>query len=293
MTILLGQTSALVGIGTATVSAALHGVKATEQLRVGYDADNYFSVTVGSTGAVTLNAVGAGAAFVFSDDIYRRADNGKVFWGAGDDMAVYYDGTNANIDTDVVAASDLVIDCGTAKTLVLEVPVWNDANVGGMALRAGATTPPVTQWLDNLGASTGIYSLGMAALDEVNGAIEIPHDYKKGSDLYFHVHWGSNAAPSDTDYVKWTLTYSVTRGGATFPPATPIHKETAHDTQYEVMLSDFDAISGTNFKIGDQFNFNLKRVVADGAAYAGVAILMTVGLHYQTDTLGSRQIEAK
>jgi hypothetical protein len=74
--------------------------------------------------------------------------------------------------------SDLTINHATGKTLVINPTVYNDANVGGMALRAGVTTPPVTQWVDNLGANTGIYGLGFAALDEANGSIEILHDYK-------------------------------------------------------------------------------------------------------------------
>lgn len=57
-------------IGTgATVSARLHVTKTTEQLRVGYNSSNYYSTTVGSTGAVTWNAVGTGATFIFSDSI--------------------------------------------------------------------------------------------------------------------------------------------------------------------------------------------------------------------------------
>lgn len=58
-----------VGIGTTTISAKLHVISTTEQLRVGYDASNYYSATVGSTGVVTFNAVGAGQAFTFSDPI--------------------------------------------------------------------------------------------------------------------------------------------------------------------------------------------------------------------------------
>ena len=58
------------GFGTATSpSALIHGTKTTEQLRLGYDTSNYYSTTVGSTGIVTFNAVGAGAAFVFSDTV--------------------------------------------------------------------------------------------------------------------------------------------------------------------------------------------------------------------------------
>jgi len=43
--------------------------KTEEQLRLRYDASNYFSTTVSSAGAVTFNAVGASAGFTFSDDI--------------------------------------------------------------------------------------------------------------------------------------------------------------------------------------------------------------------------------
>ncbi len=58
------------GIGTgSTVSAFLHVKGTTEQGRFGYDASNYFSITVGSNGAVTLDAVGSGAGFTFSDTI--------------------------------------------------------------------------------------------------------------------------------------------------------------------------------------------------------------------------------
>lgn len=41
----------------------------TEQMRVGYDASNYFTTTVGSTGITTFDAVGSAHAFVFSDPV--------------------------------------------------------------------------------------------------------------------------------------------------------------------------------------------------------------------------------
>ena len=67
---LCSQGTNKVGIGhTGTPSAQLHIIKTTEQLRVGYDASNYFSTTVGSAGAVTFNAVGASAGFAFSDPV--------------------------------------------------------------------------------------------------------------------------------------------------------------------------------------------------------------------------------
>jgi hypothetical protein len=58
-----------VGIGTTAPSAKLHALSTTEQLRLGYDSSNYVSTTVGSTGAVTFDAVGSGASFTFSDPV--------------------------------------------------------------------------------------------------------------------------------------------------------------------------------------------------------------------------------
>lgn len=46
------------GLGTTTVSAKLHAIKTTEQLRLGYDATKYVSHTVDSSGNVLIDAVG-------------------------------------------------------------------------------------------------------------------------------------------------------------------------------------------------------------------------------------------
>jgi hypothetical protein len=62
-----------VGIGTTSPSAKLHAVSTTEQLRLGYDASNYLSTTVNASGLVTLDAVGSGAAFAFSNPVTATA----------------------------------------------------------------------------------------------------------------------------------------------------------------------------------------------------------------------------
>ncbi len=57
-------------IGASTAPTAQLQVRATtEQMRLDYDASNYYSVTVGSSGGVTFDAVGSGAKFTFSDSI--------------------------------------------------------------------------------------------------------------------------------------------------------------------------------------------------------------------------------
>lgn len=57
--VILYNLSGNVGVGTSTtISARLHTVSTTEQLRIGYDASNYSSLTVGSTGNLTLTTTG-------------------------------------------------------------------------------------------------------------------------------------------------------------------------------------------------------------------------------------------
>lgn len=58
-----------IGLGTAAASAYWHVLGTTEQLRLAYDASNYFSTTVGSTGTTTFDAIGSGAAFNFNDNV--------------------------------------------------------------------------------------------------------------------------------------------------------------------------------------------------------------------------------
>lgn len=58
-----------IGVFSAEPSARLHVIHTSEQLRLAYDASNYLSTTIGSTGAVTFDAIGAGAAFTFSDSV--------------------------------------------------------------------------------------------------------------------------------------------------------------------------------------------------------------------------------
>lgn len=180
-------------------------------------------------------------------------------------------------------------------------PMYNDVNVGGLVLRTGGTAPGVVQILDNDGDNTGIYTVGFAVNEEGSGVMEIPHDYKEGTDLVFHVHWGANDAPSGTDNVRWQVTYSISRDSNTFPDSTAVAADdVAYDTQYEWLRTDVATITGStggvdggNIKIGDQFHFSIKRIAAVVDAFGGEALVASIGFHYQTDTFGSRQIGTK
>ena len=249
------------------------------------------------------------------------ADSQKIILGADDDAEIYYDGSKLIIDDTinqtisladnnltttggVTAGASTFGDGGTTDYSQFEADgtlefngaatVWKDANVGAAMLsKPAASQPTETQFVDEAAANTGIYALGFAVGDKVSGTIEIPHDYKEGSDLTFHVHWQGAAAPTGTDYVQWRLTYTVGVVGATLDATATMDTADTAVTQYNFNLTDFAAITGTNYNIGEQFLFTLERVAATGDAYAGVAIVATVGFHYEVDTVGSRQIITK
>jgi acetyltransferase-like isoleucine patch superfamily enzyme len=84
-----------VGIGTgATVSAKLHVIATSEQLRIGYDAANYGQCVVTSTGNLTIGTISGSAA----GTMYLAPANGLTYLaGAGNNTlyTINYNRTNA------------------------------------------------------------------------------------------------------------------------------------------------------------------------------------------------------
>ena len=256
-----------------------------------------FGVKVDDVGKALLNLRGYNgtrgqAEAVFNDDaadtdfiVRKKTAGDALVYDAGADTTSIGDGGTTNYSQ--FESDGTVVFYGTAT-------VFNDANVGGLALGGPASSlPNEEKFVDENGADTGVYTYGFAIGENVDGSIEIPHDYKEGSDIVFHVHWQGITAPTGTDNVKWQLKYTVAQIDETLNAMTTIVIETGIDVQYDFKLSSFAAITGTDFNIGDQFIFSLERIAASANEYAGDALIATVGLHYECDTAGSRAILSK
>jgi hypothetical protein len=169
-------------------------------------------------------------------------------------------------------------------------------------LKPSSSYPDIDELVDEAGNDTGVEVYSFALNEHISGSFEIDHDYMEGGDLTFHVHWQGITAPAGgTDNVQWRLKYTITRDGQTINAPTTIDSpDFAITAQYQCQRSDFAIIEGTtggidggNIKIGDQFNFVLTRVSVTADEYGGDALMLTCGLHYPIDTIGSRTIGTK
>ena len=168
---------------------------------------------------------------------------------------------------------------------------WDDIALAATALGVGATAPDLV----NINGS-GIYLRafdGLATTEQLFGSFEIPHDYAEGTDLIPHIHWMPTTAGAGT--VRFYVDYWRVDGPSTYAPSTPttIYAEgTTNSTAWEAFRTDTNTISGTGITIGDQVAFRLYRDPSQDT-YGADAAVLTFGIHYQINSLGSRQITIK
>jgi hypothetical protein len=225
---------------------------------------------------------------LYTQNIYVGKSGGS--YDIGTSATPYDEGFFQTVDTDVVrSSSDLHIQTGANSTLQLDTPVWNDIITSPLNLRPGATPPIFAVFMN------GVYGFRFdsSVADELHGSVEIPHDYKEGTELIPHVHWSPTTA--DTGNIVWGLEYTKAGDGVTFPATATI---TTTPTAASAVINqlnrlDFKAIPGDGVKIGDVIAFRLYRQNGGTDTFTGNAFLHSFGFHYQIDTIGSRQITIK
>ncbi len=122
--------------------------RTTEQLRVRYDASNYYSTTVSSAGAVTFNAVGASAGFTFSDPV--TAASTLAVTGATTLTGALAANGGISVDSTAFTVADTTGNTAIAGTL----------NVTGATTLGSLSVSSVASHL--VAAATDTYDLGSA-----------------------------------------------------------------------------------------------------------------------------------
>ena len=130
--------------------------------------------------------------------------------------------------------------------------------------------------------------------DELHGCFELQHDYKEGTDLYLHTHWF--ATTSGTGGVRLGVDYGCgTPGSAlSFQEGVEVTARTIEADETNIMrVTNIATIPGTGKTIGTNCMFRIYRPIDEYNTYADPIGILTVGVHYQCDTLGSRGITTK
>lgn len=233
-------------------------------------------------------------------DLALGADNAKFLLGLGEDVSLYFDGTDANIKTDEVAPSDLKLTCGAAKTLELQTPVYDDyvTPLGANNWNGASNNPTLTKLFDDGAGSQGVYGFVFSDGDEALITIQIPHRYKEGTNIDPHIHFMcmTDVDPTDKFGIEFEYTWAnIGEDYAANTTLSTIDIDTGVDTQYMHQYADITAagVDGTGKTISSILICRIKRVAATGDNYAGGIVIIDFDIHYQVDTMGSRQEGAK
>jgi hypothetical protein len=207
---------------------------------------------------------------------------------------------DGKIQTDHVAATDLHVDCGTEKTVVLDEVVWDDMRVvPGSFDRPGVSDPDIFTY-DVNGGGTNTYLYEFDNNDVVSFTIQLPHTYKTGTDIYCHVHWtpGAIGTAQSGNFAYWKLDYSWANINGNFGTMGTLDLKDACDgTNHKHQMSPDVVIDGhTSAKgISSMLICNLRRTDEATTPWnnAQGPLLLEIDFHYQIDTMGSRQIGTK
>ncbi len=227
-------------------------------------------------------------------------DNKALLLGGGQDFGIKYDGTDGYIETDLVAPSDLKIDCGTDKTVELQETVWDDyvTPIGPNNWRGNSNNPVLTKLFDDGAASQGVYAYVFSNGDEGLITVQIPHKWKEGTTIYPHIHFmcTSDVDPADNFGIEFEWAWADI--GEDFPAnstletndiSTGVNTDDMHKLGYVTAAG----ISGAGHTISSVLLCRIKRVAATGDDYAGGVAILDFDIHYEINTIGSRQEAAK
>ena len=160
---------------------------------------------------------------------------------------------------------------------------WDDIYIPMAITKLGVTAPSWDSFHGNLSQYT------FAINDYVQGSFELLHNYKEGSNLDIHVHIATNGAEASKE-ARYSFEYwmaDMNEASTTTTTITSADKAlTNADGHHEYV--DLGDISGTGMKIGAIVCFLLKRVaLVDGDDPTSDPFVMSVGCHYQIDSMGS------
>lgn len=274
-------------------------VAAVIKVQTGSSENGIILVRPTFTGTFTeLNDVDGAAT---ADGQFYLWDNTNKFFEPTANVTI--NDTTPTISTNT---NDLVISCGTEKTLRLEEPVWKDIDFPIIIRTTGVGIPTLTTVLGNL-------TMPQWAISDFNMCEiqEIVHEWEQGTSINWHIHIVTAVQDATDRYLNWEVEFNyaniyvpsvgmaysadmswqgtntvVTSGNSIIPANTPIR------TNIIIPINTWAYTAG---KIGAHVSARLRRIaVTGGVAEPTVAPFCgMLQMHVLCDTMGSRLIGTK
>ena len=194
-------------------------------------------------------------------------------------------------------ANDLILTLAALKTLVISPVVYDDWYFEIAPKTTGAGKPTLSNFSGNINQ----WQMAINDLSELR-PVEMAHKWKEATQIELHVHWGTNGLDATDRGVKWEIDYTwangLDAGGTTvFAAATTLSTETlipANTPDKTNMYTSVLSFTPAGGKIGAILLMNLKRIASvTNPTPSNDPWIFMVGVHYQIDTIGSRQIRTK
>ena len=165
--------------------------------------------------------------------------------------------------------------------------VWDDLRIADGQIRGGATAPSLATFGPS--GTLRTYQFSATTLQEVEFAIQMPHDWAEGTALHPHVHWAPTT--TDTNRVVWGFEYSWANIAATFGASTTLLiTNYTGGTAWKHNIHEFSAdIAGTGKTFSSILVCRLFRDATSGSDdYPDAAAFLEFDIHYERNSLGSR-----
>jgi len=180
--------------------------------------------------------------------------------------------------------------------------VWNDLRIVPGAFQfAGSSDPTLVSWQPG-GSGATFKAYAFQKNNEVFATEQMPHSYKEGTDLYFHIHWTPKDRGNEENgaTIGWKVDYSIANPDGTFGSSSTADLSDAcsgADDEHEKTSSV--QVSGTGLTISNMILLRIYRsdTGADdtwtGSTTAQSPALLEFDLHFEMDNLGSNNETTK
>jgi hypothetical protein len=173
---------------------------------------------------------------------------------------------------------------------------WDDLRIVPGAFEFdGVGDPSLEDWQPGgTGTTYKVYKFQKGKY--VFASCQMPHTYKEGSNLYFHIHWTpcDRGSEESGNKVGWKVDYSIANVGSAFPSSNTLDFSdacTGIDDQHEITSSV--AVSGELLTISHMIMLKIYRSdTGDDDTWSGTTTaqspaLLEFDIHHQKNTNGS------